>query len=115
MDIKGRTKGKQIKIIGILLGICVAVVSLFYFFHVEKAEAEKRMVEIVNYVKVQCSTYTHYNESTESKSLLRAIESARQMSTNIKMETENGGQLREDFLKEKRCRRDKNMGWSGSC
>ena len=59
--------------------------------------------------------YTHYNESSESKSLLRAIESARQMSTNIKMETENGGQLREDFLKEKRCRRDKNMGWSGSC
>ena len=77
MDIKGRTKGKQIKIIGILLGICVAVVSLFYFFHTEKAEAEERMVEIVNYVKVQCSTYTHYNESSESKSLLRAIESAR--------------------------------------
>ena len=78
----------------------MAVVSLFYFFHVEKAEAEKRMVEIVNYVKVQCSTYTHYNESSESKSLLRAIESARQMSTNIKMETENGGHLSEDFLKE---------------
>lgn len=73
---------------------------MFYFFHVEKSEAEKRMVEIVNYVKVQCSTYTHYNESSESKSLLRAIESARQMSTNIKIETENGGQLSEDFLKE---------------
>ena len=56
MDIKGRTKKKQIKTIGILLGICVAVVSLFYFFHTEKAEAEERMVEIVNYVKVQCST-----------------------------------------------------------
>ena len=41
------------------------------------------MVEIVNFVKVQCSTYTHYNEASESKSLLRAIESARQMSTNI--------------------------------
>ena len=100
MDIKRRTKEKQIKTIGILLGICVAVVSLFYFFHTEKAEAEERMVEIVNYVKVQCSTYTHYNESSESKSLLRAIESARQMSTNISMETENGGQLSEDFLKE---------------
>ncbi len=58
------------------------------------------MVEIVKYVKVQCSTYTHYNESSESKSLLRAIESARQMSTNIKTETENGGQLSRDFLKE---------------
>ena len=57
------------------------------------------MVEIVNYVKVQCSTYTHYNESSESKSLLRAIESARQMSTNIDMEIENGGQLSREFLK----------------
>ena len=82
------------------MGICVAVVSLFYFFHAEKSEAEKRMVEIVNYVKVQCSTYTHYNESSESKSLLRTIESARQMSTNIYMEIENGGQLSKDFLKE---------------
>ncbi len=100
MDIKGRTKENQIKIIGILLGICVAVVSLFYFFHTEKAEAEERMVEIVNYVKVQCSTYTHYNESSESKSLLRAIESARQMSTNINMETESGGQLSREFLKD---------------
>ena len=100
MDIKRKKKEKRIQLIGGLIGICVAVVSLFYFFHAEKAEAEKRMVEIVNYVKVQCSTYTHYNESSESKSLLRAIESARQMSTNIKMETENGGQLREDFLKE---------------
>ena len=100
MDIKRKAKEKQIIIVGILLGICVAAVSLFYFFHAEKAEAEKRMVEIVNYVKVQCSTYTHYNESSESKSLLRAIESARQMSTNIDMEIENDGQLSQEFLKE---------------
>ena len=100
MDIKRKKKEKRIQLLGGLIGICVAVVSLFYFFHAEKAEAEKRMVEIVNYVKVQCSTYTHYNESSESKSLLRAIESARQMSTNIEMETENGGQLRQQFLKE---------------
>ena len=99
MDIKKKTKEKRIQLLGGVIGICVAVVSLFYFFHAEKAEAEKRMVEIVNYVKVQCSTYTHYNESSESKSLLRAIESARQMSTNIKTETENGGQLSRDFLK----------------
>ena len=98
--IERKKKEKRIQLLGGLIGICVAVVSLFYFFHAEKAEAEKRMVEIVNYVKVQCSTYTHYNESSESKSLLRAIESARQMSTNIKMETENGGQLSEDLLKE---------------
>ena len=100
MDIKRKTKEKRIQLIGGLFGICVAVGSLFYFFHAEKTEAEKRMVEIVNYVKVQCSTYTHYNESSESKSLLRAIESARQMSTNIDMEIENGGHLSQEFLKE---------------
>lgn len=100
MDIKRKKKEKRIQLFGGLIGICVAVVSLFYFFHAEKAEAEKRMGEIVNYVKVQCSTYTHYNESSESKSLLRAIESARQMSTNIDMEIENGGHLSQEFLKE---------------
>ena len=100
LDIKRKKKEKRIQLLSGLIGICVAVVSLFYFFHAEKTEAEKRMVEIVNYVKVQCSTYTHYNESSESKSLLRAIESARQMSTNIDMEIENGGQLSRDFLKE---------------
>ena len=100
MDIKRNKREKRIQLVGGLIGICVAVVSLFYFFHAEKAEAEKRMVEIVNYVKVQCSTYTHYNESSESKSLLRAIESARQMSTNINMEIENGGQLIREFLKD---------------
>ena len=100
MDIKRKKKEKRIQLLSGLIGICVAVVSLFYFFHAEKEGAEKRMVEIVNYVKVQCSTYTHYNESSESKSLLRAIESARQMSTNINMETENGRQLSRDFLKE---------------
>ena len=99
MDIKRKKKEKQIQLLGGLVGVCVAVGSLFYFFHTEKVEAEKRMVEIVNYVKVQCSTYTHYNESSESKSLLRAIESARQMSTNISMETENGGQLSREFLR----------------
>ena len=102
MDIKRKTKGKRIQLVGGLIGICVAVVSLLYFFHAEKSDAEKRMVEIVNYVKVQCSTYTHYNESSESKSILRAIESARQMSTNIEMKIENGGQLSREFLKENR-------------
>ena len=100
MDIKRMKKEKRIYLLGGLIGIFVSAVSLFYFLQAEKAKAEERMVEIVNYVKVQCSTYTHYNESSESKSLLRAIESARQMSTNIKMEIENGGQLSRDFLKE---------------
>ena len=72
MDINGREKAKRFWIVASLLGICMFVTAIFCSYG--KNEAEKRMVEIVNYVKVQCSTYTHYNESSESKSLLRAIE-----------------------------------------
>ena len=95
-----KKKRKRIQLLGGLIGICVAVVSLFCFFYAEKAEAEKRLAAIVNYVKVQCSTCTYYNESSESKSLLRAIESARQMSTNIHMEIESGGRLSREFLQD---------------
>ncbi len=70
LDIKRKKKEKRIQLLGGLMGICLAVVSLFYFFHAEKSEAEKRMVEIVNYVKVQCSTYTQYNDTIHPESLL---------------------------------------------
>ena len=100
MDTKNKSKEKGICIIGGILGICIVVVSLLYFIHMAKMETEERLLEIVNYVKVQCSTYTHYNESSESKSLLRAIESARQMSTNIATETQDGDPLAVEFLKE---------------
>lgn len=102
MDIKRRTKEKRFRMAGVLLGICVLAVSLFYFYHAERTKAENRMVEIVNYVKVQCSTYTHYNESSESKSLLRSIESARQMSTNIDVELRNDGQLSRELIPRKK-------------
>ena len=69
LDIKRKKKEKRIQLIGGLIGICVAVVSLFYFFHVEKTEAEKRMVEIVNYVKVQCSKHTGSAEGGIAASL----------------------------------------------
>ena len=100
MEIERKKKRKRIQLLGGLIGICVAVISLLYFFYAEKAEAEKRLAAIVNYVKVQCSTCTYYNESSESKSLLRAIESARQMSTNIHMEIESGGRLSREFLQD---------------
>ena len=64
LDIKRKKKEKRIQLIGGLIGICVATVALFYFFYAEKAEAEKRMVEIVNYVKVQCSTSVSYTHLT---------------------------------------------------
>ena len=46
-----KKKEKRIQLLGGLIGICVAVVSLFYFFHVEKAEAGKRLhITVIGYI-----------------------------------------------------------------
>lgn len=74
--------------------------SAFYFIQTQKDETEAKLVKIVNYVKVQCSTYTHYNEASESKSLLRTIESCRQLQTNIQSEVDAGNPIDQAFLKE---------------
>ena len=95
-----RTKNCYYHILTVLLGIIIVFTSAFYFFQTQKDEAEDKLVKIVNYVKVQCSTYTHYNEASESKSLLRMIGSCRQLQTNIQMEMDAGKPLDEAFLKD---------------
>ena len=65
------------------------MLSVCFFSNADKEKKEANLLDTVNYVKVQCSTYTHYNESSESKSLLRAIEGTRQVSKNIAAEIEN--------------------------
>ncbi len=83
-----------------LLGICMIFSSAFYFIQTQKDETETKLVKIVNYVKVQCSTYTHYNEASESKSLLRTIESCRQLQTNIQSKVDAGNPIDQAFLKD---------------
>ena len=90
MDIRRRIKVKRFWIFGILLGICVTAASLYYFFQAEKKEAENRMVKTVNYVKVQCSTYTHYNEASEDdrgicEQMSQTLEEMRQDGTSLKI------------------------------
>ena len=91
---------KKFWIISIAVGICLVVLSVCFFSNADKEKKEDDLLDTVNYVKVQCSTYTHYNESSESKSLLRAIEGTRQVSKNIAAEIENEKTLDNQLLKE---------------
>lgn len=91
---------KKFWITSIAVGICLVVLSVCFFSNADKEKEEADLLDTVNYVKVQCSTYTHYNESSESKSLLRAIEGTRQVSKNIAVETENEKTLDDQLLKE---------------
>lgn len=95
-----RIKNCYYHILTVLLGVCIIFSSAFYFFQTQKSEAENKLVKIVNYVKVQCSTYTRYNEASESKSLLRTIESCRQLQTNLQSQVDAGNPIDQAFLKD---------------
>ena len=95
-----RIKSCYYHILTVLLGVSIIFSSAFYFFQTQKSEAENKLVKIVNYVKVQCSTYTHYNEASESKSLLRTIESCRQLQTNLQSQVDAGNPIDQAFLKD---------------
>lgn len=90
--------GKRFWIFSVVAGLCTLGISITYFYHSDKQRMEERLENTMNYVKVQCSTYTHYNEASESKSLLRMIESTRQVSENIALEIDTGKQLNEKLL-----------------
>lgn len=90
--------GKKFWIFSVVAGLCTLGISITYFYHSDKQRMEERLENTMNYVKVQCSTYTHYNEASESKSLLRMIESTRQVSENIALEIDTGKQLNEELL-----------------
>ena len=95
-----RIKSCYYHILTTLLGVCMIFSSAFYLFQTQKSEAENKLVKIVNYVKVQCSTYTRYNEASESKSLLRTIESCRQLQTNLQSQVDAGNPIDQAFLKD---------------
>ena len=92
--------GKRFWVFSVVAGLCILGISITYFYQVNKMQAEEKLEDTMNYVKVQYSTYTHYNEASESKSLLRMIESTRQVSKNIALEIETGKRLNQELLEE---------------
>ncbi len=80
------------------IGFLVMLISTSLLYFLYKGETEDRLKEITNYMKVQCSTYTHYNEASESQGLLRAIENTRQVARTMKRDADEGYPLSKDTL-----------------
>lgn len=93
-------KGIRFWSVGLLGGLLVMLGASLYFIDQEKKEAEARLYETAEYVKVQSSSVTHYNEALESQSLLRLIESVRQVGTNLKAEKETGRSTEDALLQQ---------------
>ncbi len=78
----GRVR-KQFWLFVALLGTAVLLGATMYFIWSDKMTAQEKLRETVSYVKVQCATYTKYNEASESLALLRAIESVKQTADRL--------------------------------
>ncbi len=89
---------KKFWLLSFVLGLVVFAISWMYFSDQRKSDVEKQLVNTVNYVKVQCGTYTNYNEAQESQALFRLIESARQVSRNLQSEARQGIAIDEGLL-----------------
>ena len=63
---KSAAPGKKFWICGALLGICLLCLATLSFFQSDKAREQANLLDTVNYVKIQCATYTYYNEASES-------------------------------------------------
>ena len=71
----------------LLLYLAVGVITLLTVFSIsvytDLDRESLQLQETLQYIKVQCAAYVHYNEASETKSLMRAIENAQQVSRNI--------------------------------
>ena len=80
------------------IGFLVMLISTSLLYYLYKGETEDRLKEVTGYMKVQCSTYTHYNEASESQGLLRAIENTRQVSRAMYRDSQEGKPLSKELL-----------------
>lgn len=68
---------------GLIIGLSIGAVTLKF----AKKKASAGMTDTINYIKNQCTIYTRYNYSSTTKSLMRAIENAQQLSRDISGES----------------------------
>ena len=100
MHIKRKALGKKFWVPVILIGIVIFVTASAYLSGTCKRQAESNLLKTAEYMKVQCSTYTHYNNGSETQALLRAVESNRLIRDKINQADENDVELSEELLKE---------------
>ncbi len=100
MTIKNIALGRSFWFSGLVFGCIVMVIAASIVFFLARSATETRLQGTANYMKVQCSTYTHYNEASEALGLLRSIENTRQVSRNLVTDSQNGVALSQDLLKD---------------
>lgn len=99
MPIKEKTIEKYFFSVVVIIGIIIPLIAGFYFFKKSRTQTELNLRKIVNYMSVQCSSYDHYNEGSETQALLREIESCGHVRESLCTDMAADSALNEDLLK----------------
>ena len=73
----------QTQIIIITTGLILFLITIVYSVKTDIKAVARQMDETLKYVKEQCYIYNRYNEASQTKGLMRAIESAQQVNRNL--------------------------------
>lgn len=77
-----------------LLGLVIVLVVGLVFWGILTKEARDRATSTLNYIQEQSLSFDSYNNASQAKSVMRAIENAGQLARNIE---EDGGVSRNNF------------------
>ena len=76
----------------LLIGILILIVVFISSTRADISRAEDKLLDDVNYIKEQCNSYNRLNLASETKSLMRVMESAQQIKRNMEYETRLSGE-----------------------
>lgn len=74
---------RQTQIIVITGGLLLFLITIVYSVKTDIKAVAGKMNETLKYVKEQCYIYNRYNEASQTKGLMRAIENAQQVNRNL--------------------------------
>lgn len=87
---------RQTQIIVITAGLLLFLITIVYSVKTDIKAVAGQMDETLKYVKEQCYIYNRYNEASQTKGLMRAIENAQQVNRDL---TYTKDEVTEDKLK----------------
>ena len=78
-----RKKRKRIWPIEIIAGLFIMMIVFFIAVNVDIKTTQETLSDTAHYINEQCNSFTRLNLASETKSLLRVIESAQQIKHNM--------------------------------
>lgn len=80
---KNKYKGTKVWPLELLIGVLLICGVFILASKIDMAQTEQHLSSTVNYIKEQCNSYNRMHLASETKSLMRVIQSARQVEAHL--------------------------------